>query len=702
VANFIGAVIWIIIGLALVYTLFYYHPVIAFSLLAVAVYWIVLKTGLADNVVRNNKERAREEAATRDHNAIASEWKTADFVLPTREEFVKRIRSESSGTRLRPEVLRPILTHIGWLYEHSGLDQTHLSIADTKDALLGLCNASRDAIRAFAKEAPLQLQEPNVAGSALFEAKRTLAQLVGDDPATALERAYTVLAKGFGTRQRRWREQNLMDVYCGPVDLKDKPPDRDTYIDIHIPPGDDWTQAQMEKVKKAWDREQQQYEKRVAQRNEKLPPLQRAFLGTPFWNAAGYILPDDAEFTDPVVIPEKERFAGTWIIAPSGQGKTNLMWHLIDQDRTRGTVVIMDSKGELLNSYSGYPNAVLIDPQRVRINPFRVRGNDDPERAIMFVEYVFKLFAVDLTEKQRALFYPCMRLIAHHPDGSIQLFKRLLLQGWQKLDMYHHIKRCDQNTQQFFLLKNQDGTASFDRRDNAETREQIGWRLDSLLSRPAMQQMFDATETNVPFYDLMESRKIILINNNKVDLGDAGCEFFGRFFLGLIRMAALQRTKPNFPEQRKVPVYVYIDEAQTVIANDTEVPVILDECRSQKIALTLAHQRLSRITSNDVKDALFNCPVRFASVANDAPAIAHHFPGLTAQQLQLKPHRFAFIARAEGMDKAITFDVPFFDTSKFPPYVPPPEPGPEPEVAAAAPKPKPEPAPEPQVRKKGR
>jgi hypothetical protein len=45
-----------------------------------------------------------------------------------------------------------------------------------------------------------------------------------------------------------------------------------------------------------------------------------------------------------LTIPEETRFAGTWIVAPSGRGKTNLLHHMIGHDRGKGTVVLMESK----------------------------------------------------------------------------------------------------------------------------------------------------------------------------------------------------------------------------------------------------------------------------------------------------------------------------------------------------------------------
>ena len=95
--------------------------------------------------------------------------------------------------------------------------------------------------------------------------------------------------------------------------------------------------------------------------------------------------------------------------------------------------------------------------------------------------------------------------------------------------------------------------------------------------------MFSATHTRLDIGKEMDAGKVIIINNSKAILGDEGAEFFGRFFVALIARAAQQRA--GKPAASKKPCYVYIDECQTVIAKDTRIPVLLDECRSQKIAL---------------------------------------------------------------------------------------------------------------------
>jgi hypothetical protein len=131
--------------------------------------------------------------------------------------------------------------------------------------------------------------------------------------------------------------------------------------------------------------------------------------------------------------------------------------------------------------------------------------------------------------------------------------------------------------------------------------------------------MFKAPQTLIDIAKEIDDGKIIIIDNSEKSIG-AGQEFFGRLFLALILGAATQRS--GRADSEKLPCFVYLDEAQTVIARDPTTASILDRCRSQKIALILAHQRLSQIKLDDVKDALGNCAIRLANSDEDAKALA--------------------------------------------------------------------------------
>jgi len=379
------------------------------------------------------------------------------------------------------------------------------------------------------------------------------------------------------------------------------------------------------------------------------------YKNTPFNGIFNHILTDDYPF----VIRPAARFSGTWIVAPPGRGKTNLLHNMISFDRKeQATVVLMDSKGDLINSYKGYPDVVVIDPATANINPLQLGSST---RSVEFLEYIFSaLLETSMTSLQKTLFRAILTVLLKVPNATLETFRQVLTGGWRPLGLEPYIRQCDPSTQDFFLVGNP--KPQFDSNTYVETKQQVLWRLQLLLSNEYLRAIFTSPTTNVPFSELLDSGKTIIIDNSKDDLGEDGAEFFGRFFVALTWMAAVSRSRLR-PEQ-KMPVYFYIDECQGVIYRDTKIKTILDECRSQKIALILAHQRVGQINP-DVMDALNNCAIRLANSDGDAEALAKRFR-VEAVQLRLPIGSFACFVRDQTA-QACTVSVPEFDMSSFPP-----------------------------------
>jgi hypothetical protein len=211
-----------------------------------------------------------------------------------------------------------------------------------------------------------------------------------------------------------------------------------------------------------------------------------------------------------------------------------------------------------------------------------------------------------LTALQSTLFRNVVpAIIEAIPNPTLDTFKEVMVRGLPNLDNLNpHARQFFENRETGFNSKTYDST-----------RKEVVWRLDYLLTNPVMRSMFSAPHTRLDLGKEMDAGKVIIINNSKAVLGDEGAEFFGRFFVALIARAAQQRT--GRPAASKKPCYVYIDECQSVIAKDTRIPILLDECRSQKIALILAHQRTAQLTA-PVLDAVANCAIRMANSDDEA------------------------------------------------------------------------------------
>ena len=327
----------------------------------------------------------------------------------------------------------------------------------------------------------------------------------------------------------------------------------------------------------------------------------------------------------PFELPAEQRFAGHWVIAPPGRGKTTLLHAMVNDDLTRdAAIILMDSKGEIdsliepfLNMRSIADRLIIIDPDPAR--PIAINPLDIPKtqigKAAELLEYLFaSLLEFKLTATQTLLFRNVIRLlVTQFKTPTLDLFREVMADGW-KPKYAGPVGRLDPHLKDFFHR-------DFDNENYTARRREVLQRLQLLLDNDAMRAMLSSVVTRFTFDEALDSGKIIIINNSKDKLGDQGSEFFGRFFIAQL-LATAQR-RGSRPQHHKKPVFCYIDECQNIIARDEKIPTILDECRSQRIALILAHQRTSQIKDENVLSALANCAIRFANSDSEARKLSH-------------------------------------------------------------------------------
>jgi len=316
----------------------------------------------------------------------------------------------------------------------------------------------------------------------------------------------------------------------------------------------------------------------------------------------------------PFSIPEETRFSGHWIIAPPGRGKTTLLHALVIDDLEKdAAVVLIDSKGDLIEPIkklkSIQDRLLLIEPDpdsAFALNPLDV-AHASIVQVVSLIEYIMAgLLDAKFTALQSTLFRNVVpAIIEALPNPTLDTFKEVMVKGLPTLE------NVNPHARQFF----ENRETGFHSKTYESTRKEVVWRLDYLLTNPTLRSMFSASHTKLDMGKEMDAGRVVIINNSKAILGDEGAEFFGRFFVALIARAAQQRA--GKPAATKKPCYVYIDECQSVIARDTRIPVLLDECRSQKIALILSHQRTAQLTP-PVLDAVANCAIRMANSDDEA------------------------------------------------------------------------------------
>lgn len=363
-----------------------------------------------------------------------------------------------------------------------------------------------------------------------------------------------------------------------------------------------------------------------------------------------------------ITIPQKHRFEGIWIIAPPGRGKTTLLSQLLQADLKQvlagtASVILMDSKGDLIDHARRLERfapggdlegkLVLIEPTNdLALNPLDIGASTG--HTIALLEYIFSsLLDTAPTPLQSTLFRSVLMAMKVIPEATFSTFRRFLTEGWKPFEEY--IKTMHPDDASFFT------NGEYDSKTYSETKQQLLWRIRDLTTKvPLLRDMFKAPKTLIDIGKEMDAGKVIIIDNSAAKLS-AGSEFFSRFFVALILGAAQQRAGRE--EENKMPCYFYIDECDTVVARDPNIATILDRCRSQKIGLVLAHQRLKQIDNEKVLDALSNSAVRIANSDDDAPALAGRMRTTPELLRSLKKGKFAVFMR-DLMKQPIVVSVP--------------------------------------------
>jgi hypothetical protein len=346
----------------------------------------------------------------------------------------------------------------------------------------------------------------------------------------------------------------------------------------------------------------------------------------------------------PFPLPPETRFSGHWILSPPGRGKTTLLHAMVMEDlRIPGAcLILMDSKGDLIapirNLAAIKDRLVIIDPDPqnpVAINPLDI-DRTEVNQTVDLLEYLFaSLLEFKMTAMQTTLFRSVLRaLVIAFPNPTLETFRDLLTNGYGKYAQY--IESLPPDLRDFFENE-------FNEKNYADRRREVLQRLRLLLDNETMRGMLTAETTRFRMSAAMDTGKVVIINNSKARLGDQGAEFFGRFFITQVLAAAQQRSLRN--SGQKPPVYFYIDECQNVIARDEKIPTILDECRSQNIALIMAHQQTKQIASENVLDALSNCAIRLANSDEEARYLAPRLRGSADFLQSLGRGQFAAFVR---------------------------------------------------------
>lgn len=346
-------------------------------------------------------------------------------------------------------------------------------------------------------------------------------------------------------------------------------------------------------------------------------------------------------------IKRKDRRQHMYVMGKTGTGKSVLLKNLALQDIFNGDgVCLVDPHGEFVEDV-----LKRIPPHRLEdviyFNPadmdyhigFNILELPDPKYKHLVASGLMgiftKMWANVWSARMEYILNNAVLALLDTPDSTLLGIPRLLVDKTFRQKIVANIK--DPVVKAFWIHEYESWQDKFRSEAIAPIQNKVGQFLSTNIIRNVVGQK----KSTIDIYDLMNKKKILLINVSKGRIGEDNAALLGAMFITRIQLAAMERVK--IPEEERQDFFLYVDEFQN-FATDSFANV-LSEARKYRLDLLLAHQYVGQLvtpTSTKVRDAVFGnvgTMVIFRVGAADAEFLENEFtPEFTIQDIVNLPN----------------------------------------------------------------
>jgi len=136
----------------------------------------------------------------------------------------------------------------------------------------------------------------------------------------------------------------------------------------------------------------------------------------------------------------------------------------------------------------------------------------------------------------------------------------------------------------------------------ANKSEVLGWfvsKFGAFLSNEMMRNIIGQTKSGFNLREIMDNKKILLVNLSKGKTGELNSQLLGMIFVMKFQAAAMGRA--DIPESEREDFSLYVDEFQNFATDSFES--ILSEARKYRLSLILANQFMTQLTDK-IREAI--------------------------------------------------------------------------------------------------
>jgi len=300
-----------------------------------------------------------------------------------------------------------------------------------------------------------------------------------------------------------------------------------------------------------------------------------------------------------------------YVVGKTGVGKSTLLENMAIADIEAGRgIAFLDPHGESAEKLLDFipeerlDDVIYFDPSDmeypIAFNPMEQVGNEFRHLVASGIMGVFKKIWVDAwSARMEYILNNTLLALLELPNSTLLGVLRMFAEPPYRKKIVDNLQ--DPVIKAFW----QNEFARYSQKLETEALAAIQNKVGQFVSNPLIRNILGQSRSTINMREIMDTGKIFIVNLSKGKMGEDNSALLGAMIISRLQLAAMSRV--DIPEEKRRDFYMYVDEFQN-FATDSFAS-ILSEARKYRLALTIAHQYIGQLVSNDgntkVRDAVF-------------------------------------------------------------------------------------------------